>query len=203
MLKLYYAPGACSLAPHVALREAGLEFEPIKVDLRAKKLSDGSDYWAINPKGAVPALGFDNGDVLTENAAVLQYIGDQAPSSGLLPQLGDFRRYRVIEWMNFVSTEIHKGYGPLWNPAASDEAKNGARELLAKKFDFVEQELGAGPYLLGDTLTLPDTYLFAVLGWTRIHQIDLSRWANLAAFVQRMSERPAVQAALRAEGLIN
>ena len=201
-MKLYYTPGACSLAPHIALHEAGLSFDPVKVDLRAKKLASDEDYWAINPKGAVPALGIDNGEVLTENAAVLQYIADQAPSSGLLPQLGDFRRYRVIEWLNYVATELHKGFGPLWNPASTPEAKEQTRELLAKKFDYVQDRLESGPYIMGDTFTLPDAYLFVILSWTAMHQIDLSRWAGLTAFSERVQARPAVQATMRAEGLV-
>jgi len=201
-VKLYYTPGACSLAPHIVLHEAGLSFDPVKVDLRAKKLEGGEDYWAINSKGAVPALGLDNGEVLTENAAVLQYIADQAPSSGLLPAVGDLRRYRVIEWLNYVSTELHKGFGPLWNPASSAELKEETRTLLAKKFDYVQERLGSGPYLMGDAFTLPDAYLFVILGWTKMHQIDLSRWAGLTAFAERVQARPAVQAAMRAEGLV-
>lgn len=200
-MKLYYTPGACSQAPHIALNEAGLQFDPVLVDLRAKKLPGGDDYFAVNPKGSVPALGLDDGEVLTENAAILQFIGDQAPASGLLPQLGDFRRYRAIEWLNYIATELHKGFGPLWNPSSTPEAKDGARDLLAKKFDYVQQRLGDGPYLLGGAFTAPDAYLFVVLGWTRIHQIDLSRWPGLVAYVSRVSERPAVQATLQKEGL--
>jgi glutathione S-transferase len=200
-MKLYYTPGACSQAPHIALNEAGLQFDPVLVDLRAKKLPGGEDYFAVNPKGSVPALGLDDGEVLTENAAILQYIGDQAPASGLLPQLGDFRRYRAIEWLNYIATELHKGFGPLWNPSSTPEAKDGTRDLLAKKFDYVQQRLGDGPYLLGGAFTAPDAYLFVVLGWTRIHQIDLSRWPGLVAYVSRVSERPAVQATLQKEGL--
>jgi glutathione S-transferase len=200
-MKLYYTPGACSQAPHIALNEAGLQFEPVLVDLRAKKLPGGEDYFAVNPKGSVPALGLDDGEVLTENAAILQFIGDQAPASGLLPQLGDFRRYRAIEWLNYIATELHKGFGPLWNPSSTPEAKDSARDLLAKKFDYVQQRLGYGPYLLGGAFTAPDAYLFVILGWTRIHQIDLSRWPGLAAYASRVAERPAVQATLRKEGL--
>jgi glutathione S-transferase len=200
-MKLYYTPGACSQAPHIALNEAGLQFDPVLVDLRAKKLPGGEDYFAVNPKGSVPALGLDDGEVLTENAAILQYIGDQAPASGLLPQLGDFRRYRAIEWLNYIATELHKGFGPLWNPSSTPEAKDSSRDLLAKKFDYVQQRLGDGPYLLGGAFTAPDAYLFVVLGWTRIHQIDLSRWPGLVAYVSRVSERPAVQATLQKEGL--
>lgn len=201
-MKLYYAPGACSLAPHIALREAGLPFDLVKVDLRAKKLDGGEDYLAINPKGAVPAIGLDDGAVLTENAAILQYIGDQAPASGLLPELGNFKRYRVLEWINYVSTELHKGFGPLWNPTTAPEAKEATRQLLAKKFDYVQERLGDGSYLMGDAFTAPDAYLFVILNWTGMHDIDLSRWPGLGAFMERMKARPAVQEALKAEGLV-
>nr|WP_295372352.1 glutathione transferase GstA [uncultured Sphingosinicella sp.] len=200
-MKLYYAPGACSQAPHIVLREARLPFDLVKTDIRAKRTEDGRDYREVNPKGAVPALQLDDGVVLTENAAILQYAGDLAPESGLLPPLGDFDRYRVIEWLNYVATEMHKGFGPLWNPTSTDELKETTRTLLGAKFDYLQQRIGDGPYLLGERFTLPDAYLFVVLNWTRIHQIDLSRWPGLTAFVKRVAERPAVQATLRAEGL--
>ena len=200
-MKLYYAPGACSQAPHIVLREARLPFDLVKTDIRAKRTEDGRDYREVNPKGAVPALQLDGGVVLTENAAILQYAGDLAPESGLLPPLGDFDRYRVIEWLNYVATEMHKGFGPLWNPTSTDELKETTRTLLGAKFDYLQQRIGDGPYLLGERFTLPDAYLFVVLNWTRIHQIDLSRWPGLTAFVKRVAERPAVQATLRAEGL--
>ena len=201
-MKLYYAPGACSQAPHIALREARLAFDAVQTDIRAKRLASGEDYLAINPKGAVPALGLDDGSVLTENAAILQYVGDQAPESGLLPRLGDFKRYRVLEWLNYIATELHKGFAPLWNPTAAPEAKEAARELLAKKFDYVQEQLGQGPYLLGGSFTVPDAYLFVILNWTRVHHIDLSRWPGLTAFAGRVAARPAVQETLRAEGLV-
>lgn len=201
-MKLYYSPGACSLAPHIALHEAGLSFDPVKVNLKTKKLGNGEDYLAINSKGSVPALGLDNGEVLTENAAVLQYVADQAPASGLLPQLGGLDRYRVIEWLNYVATELHKGFGPLWNPSSTPEAKDQTRQLLAKKFDYVQEKLGRGPYLMGNNFTLPDAYLFVILTWTKIHDIDLSRWQGLTAFSERVKQRPAVQDAMRAEGLV-
>jgi glutathione S-transferase len=199
-MKLYYAPGACSMAPHIVLREANVAFDLVKADIRAKKLEDGSSYLAINPKGAVPALQLEDGTVLTENAAILQYVGDLAPESGLFPRLGDFRRYRVLEWLNYVATELHKGFGPLWNPSSPDDVKEATRGLLGKKFDYVQERLGKGPYLLGDTFTLPDAYLFVVLNWTRIHDIDLSRWPGLTAYQQRVAQRPRVAETLGAEG---
>ncbi len=200
-MKLYYAPGACSLAPHITLREAGTVFEAVETDLRAKTLPDGSDYLAVNPKGAVPALQLDDGDVLTENAALLQYISDMAPQAGLIPASGT-ARYHVLEWLTYVSSELHKSFGPLWNPASGDDAKQAARDLLAKKFDYVQRALGDEPYLTGDSFTPADAYLFVMLNWTAMHGIDLSRWPALVALQQRIAARPAVQEAMRTEGLI-
>jgi glutathione S-transferase len=199
-MKLYHSPGACSQAPHIALREAGLPFELVKVDLRAKKLEDGSDYREINPKGAVPALALDDGSVLTENAAVLQYIADQAPESGLMPPFGTLERYRLLEWLNYIATELHKGFGPLFNPATTPDGREAAIGLLCAKFSYVEERLGGRDYLTGDTFTIADAYLFVILRWTRIHHIELARWPGLSEFVERVAERPAVEAALHAEG---
>ena len=201
-MKLYYTPGACSQAPHIVLREIGLQFEPVKVDLAAKKTEGGEDYWAINPKGAVPALGLIDGTVLTENAAILQYVADQAAGTDLLPAPLSSGRYRVLEWLNYIATELHKGFGPLWNPSTPDEQKEATRQLLGKKFDYVQKQLGEGPYLTGDNFTIADAYLFVILNWTRIHGIDLSRWAGLTTFVSTVAARPAVQATLQAEGLV-
>lgn len=200
-MKLYYAPGACSLAPHIALREAELPFEPIRTDIRAKTLPDGSDYLRVNPKGAVPALGLDDGELLTENATVLQYIADQAPPGQLIPAEG-LARYRVLEWLTYISSELHKGFGPLWNPAAGEDAKAAARELVGKKFDYVQGALGERPFLTGETFTPADAYLFTILGWTGLHKIDLGRWPGLAAFRERVASRPAVIEAMRVEGLV-
>jgi glutathione S-transferase len=202
MMKLYYAPGACSQAVHILLHETGLAHKSERVDLRAKRTESGADYWAINPKGAVPALDLGNGEVLTENAAVLQYLGDLYGDDSMLPPVGQLRRYRVLEWLNFIATELHKGFGPLWNPEASAESKQAARDLLAKRFDYAEKRLGAGPFLLGDHFTIADPYLFVIANWTGIHDIDIGRWPGLVAFVRRMKERPAVQVVLRAEGLV-
>ncbi len=200
-MKLYYTPGACSQAPHIALREANLAFDLVKTDIRAKKLEDGSDYLAINPKGSVPAIQLNDGTVLTENAAILIYIGDLAPESGLLPSLGDFDRYRVLELLVFITTEIHKGFGPLWKPDSPDALKDATRTMLGTKFDFLQERLGAGLYLMGDRFTLPDAYAFVVLNWTRIHGIDLSRWPALTDYVARIAQRPAVDTTLEVEGL--
>src|SRR5688572_10360479 len=154
MMKLFYSPGACSQAAHIVLHETGFSHDSARVDLRAKTVEDGSDYLRINPKGAVPALELENGEVLTENAVILQYLGDRSGSSDLFPPLGDFRRYRVLEWLNYVATELHKGFGPLWNPAAASEWKQATRDLLAKKFDFVEQQLGDQDFLTGSRFTI-------------------------------------------------
>lgn len=202
MLKLYYAPGACSQAVHIVLHEAGLDHTSELVDLRAKLTATGADYWTINPKGSVPALDLGNGEILTENAAILQYLGDVSDDEVLLPPVGQLPRYRVLEWLNFIATELHKGFGPLWNPAASIDSKEGARDLLAKKFAYAEQRLGAGPFLLGERLTIADPYLFVIANWTGLHGIDIGRWPGLVAFVERMRTRPAVDTVLRAEGLV-
>ena len=200
MLTLYYSPGACSQAPHILLHETGLAHDAVKVNLKSKTLEDGSSYLTINPKGAVPALMVDNGEVLTENAVVLQFLGDRAGSE-VLPPLGDFRRYRVLEMVNFITTELHKSFAPLFNAAAGDETKKFFREQIAKKLDYAEERLGPGPFLMGDTLTLPDPYLFVITGWADA-MIGLTNWPNLTAFRARMLERPSVRHVLRFEGLL-
>jgi glutathione S-transferase len=200
-MKLYYAPGACSLAPHIALREAGIPFDLVKVDLIAKRIESGEDYKAINPKGAVPALGLDDGSVLTENAAILQYVADQG-GGDLMPPMMSMKRYRVLEWLNYIATELHKGFGPLWNPATPADYKEATRQALAQKFDYLQAQVGDGPYLSGADFTIADAYAFVILNWTRVHDIDLSSWPGLAAFSGRVAQRPAVQDALRAEGLV-
>jgi glutathione S-transferase len=201
-MKLYYSTGACSQAPHIILHEAGLPHDSAKVDLKAKKLEDGADYLRINPKGAVPALKLDDGQILTENAVILQYIADHAGAFELLPQPGDLQRYRVLEWVNFVATELHKGFGPLFNPAAGEGAQQLARDTIAKKLDFVEQQIGDKQYLLGDRFTLPDAYLFVILGWAEKMQLGLDRWPNLAAFRKRVADRESVREVLAFEGLL-
>ena len=200
-MKLYYTPGACSQAPHIVLREAGLSFDLVQVDLAAKRTASGEDYLPINPKGAVPALGLDDGSTLTENAVILQYLADQAPAAGLIPS-GGIERYRLLEWVNYIATEIHKGFGPLWNPATPDAFKQTTRELLGKKFDYLQNALRDRPFIAGERFTIADAYAFVVLNWTAMHDIDLSRWPSLTAFVARVAQRPAVRAALQAEGLL-
>jgi glutathione S-transferase len=200
-MKLYWSPGACSQAPHILLHEIGLDHDAVRVDLKAKKLEDGSDYLAINPKGAVPALQLDSGEVLTENAVILQYLGDRANWPEVLPPLGDFRRYRVLEMVNYITTELHKRFSFLFSNA-SDETKNFVKEQLATKLDWIDQRLGTGPFLFGDDLTLPDAYLFVITRWTDKVLRNLDRWPNLRAFYERMKKRDSVHNVLEFEGLL-
>ncbi len=200
-MKLYFSPGACSLSPHIALREAGLPVELVKVDLRAKTLSDGSDFRTVNPKGYVPAIQLPDGSLLTEGPAIVQYIADQAPQSGLAPAAGTIERYRLQETLNYISTELHKSFSPLFNPNAPEEWKAQVKTMLAARFDLLSARLEGQSYLFGEQFTVADGYLFTVLNWTRLVGIDLSAWPVLTAFQQRVASRPAVQAALAAEGL--
>ena len=200
-MKLYYAPGACSLAPHIAAREAGLAVDLVKVEFPSKRTEDGQALTDVNPKGAVPTLRLDDGEVLTENAVILQYLADRAPGSEIaLPERG-IERYRLLEWLNYIATELHKGFGPLWNPATPDEFKQVTRDQLGKKFDYLQEKIGDGPYILGERFSILDAYAFAVLNWTRIHNIDIGRWPGLSAYLQRVAARPAVRETLQAEGL--
>ena len=201
-MKLFYSPGACSQAPHILLHEIGLDHDAVRVDLKTKTLEDGSDYLAINPKGAVPALQLDSGEVLTENAVILQYLGDRASWPEVLPPLGDFRRYRVLEMVNFITTELHKRFAFLFDPEATAEFKGFVKVGLAKKLDWIDQRLGTGPFLFGDDLTLPDTYLFVMARWTDKVLRALDRWPNLSAFYDRMQQRDSVRHVLRFEGLL-
>jgi len=200
-MKLYYSPGACSQAPHILLHELGLHHDAERVDLKAKTLEDGSDYLKVNPKGAVPALQLDSGEVLTENAVILQYLGDRAAWPEVLPPLGNFRRYRVLELVNFITTELHKRFSFLFNPNSSDQTKQQVIDEIGKKFDYVNELLGDGPFLMGDELTLPDPYLFVITGWAEKF-VGLDRWPNLKAFRERMLARPSVRNVLRFEGLL-
>ena len=200
MLTLYYAPGACSQAPHITLHEIGLSHDAIRVDLRAKLLEDGSDYRAVNPKGAVPALQLESGEVLTENAVILQYLGDRQ-SGDLLPPPGTFRRYRVLEWVNYITTELHKSFAPMFKPDAGEETKAFFTKVIGERLSYVDREIGDGPFLTGDMLTLPDAYLFVITGWAE-KMFGLADWPNLAAFRTRMLERPSVRHVLRFEGLL-
>ena len=200
-MKLYYSPGACSQNPHIALYESGLPFETDRVDNRAKKTSDGGDFLAINPKGQVPTLVLDDGQVLTENAAIVQYIADQANGAGLAPANGTMGRYRMQEWLSFVGSDLHKSYANLFNPNAPAEIKDAAKAMIVKKITVIDKALADGrDYLLG-TFSVADTYAFVVIGWTKRFDIDISHLTNVTKFLARMRTRPAVQKALAAEGL--
>ncbi len=201
-MKLYYSPGACSLSPHIVLRETGQPVDLVKVDLKEHKTADGADYLAINPKGYVPVLQLDDGSVLTEGPAIVQYLADQVPASKLAPAAGTMERYRLMEWLNFLTSEIHKGFSPLFRPTASEETKAMFREALARRFDYLSDRLRDKPYLMGDGFTVADAYLFTLLGWCRLTGIDLEKWPVLTAYRERIAARPAVRVAMKAEGLI-
>lgn len=202
-MKLYYSPAACSLAAHIALREAGLPFDLEKVDLRAHKTESGLDYFAINPKGYVPALKLDSGDLITEDAVILQYIADLKPAAQLAPAYGTMERVRVNEWLNFISSELHKVLGALFNPKLPADWKETVIALYERRCKIVAGALETRAYLTGDRFTIADAYLFVVLNWTKFFNLDLGKWPAIAGFMGRVSERPAVQAAMRAEGLIS
>lgn len=197
-MKLYFSPGACSLSPHIVLREAGLPFELEQVDLKAKKTRAGVAFTTITPKGAVPTLQLDDGQILTEGAAIVQYIADRKPEAKLAPPAGTMERYRLQEWLNYIATELHKGFSPLFR-APTEEAKKPLREALAPRFEFVEKQLAGKQYLLGDHFSAADAYLFTILTWTKFTGVDLSPYPGLTAYVARVAERPAVKAALEAE----
>jgi glutathione S-transferase len=200
-MKLYYSPGACSLSPHIALREAGLAFEPVLASTKSHKLQDGTDYYGINPLGYVPMLELDDGTRLREGPAIVQYVADQAPGKSLAPANGTLPRYRLQEWLTFIGTEIHKTFSPLFNPALSEDAKKVFRDKLASRFQFIDKELAGKQYVLGDHFSVADGYLFTVTRWTKPMNIDISGLPNLQAYMQRVGARPAVQEALKFEGL--
>jgi glutathione S-transferase len=201
-MKLYYAKGTCSLSPHIVLLEAGLPFTVDKIDFATKKTADGTDYLSINTKGAVPALQLDDGRLLTEGPAIVQYLADQKPESGLAPRAGSFERYQLMEILNYITSEVHKGFSPLFNPKISADWKASVLANLAKKFDWLSGFLGAKTYLLGNTFTVADAYLFTVLRWSGAVGIDLGKWPVLTAYSSRVAQRPKVQEALKAEGLM-
>jgi glutathione S-transferase len=202
-MKLYYAPGACSLSPHIALLEAGLDFTTERVDLRnGRQTESGVDFLAINPKGYVPALELNDGTVLTEGAALVQFIADLAPDRQLAPANGTLERYQLMEWLSFISGELHKNFGPLFRPTSSVDAKETARTNLRNRLGYVAGKLADRDYLMGAQFTVADGYLFTVLSWAAFLQFDLSDWPVLGAYQQRVAARPAVQQALRAEGLV-
>ena len=201
-MKLYYSPGACSLSPHIVLRESGLPFTPVMASTKTHKLADGTDYYTINPKGYVPLLELDDGQRLSEGPAIVQYIADQVPEKKLVAPWGSMERYRQMEWLNFIGTEVHKTIGALFNPALPDEAKAQFRTRGAGCLQWVNQQLEGKQYLMGDAFSVPDAYLFTVANWTKFVDIDVSALSNLGGFMARMAARPAVQDALKAEGLL-
>jgi glutathione S-transferase len=201
-MKLYFSPGACSLSPHIVLLEAGLDFTTERVSLAKKLTASGADFSAINPKGYVPALELEDGSVLTEGPVIVQYLADLAPASKLVPAAGTVERYQVLEWLNFISSELHKNFGPLFNPAASDDTKDAARTSLANRFGYVERRLEGREYLMGSQFTAADAYLFTVASWAAFVHFDLSNFPTLKAHQARVAARPAVQQALRDEGLL-
>ncbi|MCX7106616.1 MAG: glutathione transferase GstA [Methylococcales bacterium] len=201
-MKLYYSPGACSLSPHIVTCEAELPLELIKVDLNNKLTETKEDFQQLNPNGYVPLLILDDGNQLTEGPAIVQYLADQAPDKKLIPLAGTFERYKAQQWLNFISTEIHKSFGLLFNPAASDATKELAVDILKKRLAIVAEQLSSQPYLLGETFSVADAYLFVTLSWGQYVNVDISRWPALARYADKISERPAVQKAMKAEGLI-
>ncbi|HAJ13549.1 MAG: glutathione transferase GstA [Hydrogenophaga sp.] len=201
-MKLYYSPGACSLSPHIALEESGLPYEAILAPTKTKVLPDGSDFRQVNPLGYVPYLVLDDGTGLREGPAIVQYIADQAPGKKLAPANGTLARYQLQSWLNFIGTELHKGFGPLFNPAVGDDAKAVFKAKLLERLTWVDGELAGKTWLTGEDFTVADGYLFTVTNWTRPMAIDISGLKNLVAWRERVAARPAVQAAMKAEGLI-
>lgn len=200
-MKLYYGPGACSLSPHIVLREAGLPFTAIKVDLRSKAMDGGGDFRSINPKGYVPALQLDDGTVLTEGPAIVQYIADQAPAAQLAPANGTLARYQLQEWLNFITSELHKQFSPLFDATMPEEVKAKQRDKLGQRFDWISTQLEGKDYLTGAQFTVADAYLFTVLRWSQWTGIDIAKWPVLQQYQARVEARPKVREALVAEGL--
>jgi len=198
---LYYSPGSCALSPHIVLLEAGYRFELKRVDLHRKLLEDGSDYWKVNPKGSVPTLELDDGRRMSEGPAIVQYLADGKPDSGLAPPNGVFERYRLQEWLNFISAELHKSYSPLFNKDLPSDQRAALVERIGKSLSFTAAQLESKSFLLGDHFTVADAYLFAVLRWSRGFQIDLYRWPALVDFLARVAARPKVREAMAQEGI--
>lgn len=201
-MKLYFSPGACSLSPHIVAREAGIALEMQKVDLKTRQMDGGGDYTQVNAKGYVPALRLDDGSLLTEGVAIVQYLADSKPESSLAPQAGTLERYRLQEWLNFISTEVHKQFSPLFNPQASADWKASAMGNLERRFDWITQQLAGKTWLMGDRFAVADAYLFTVLNWCQWVEVDLTKWPTLKAYADRVAARPKVQEALKAEGLL-
>ena len=201
-MKLYYSPGACSLSPHIALLEAGLPHDLVKVDLRAKKLENGDDYLKVNPKGQVPALALDSGELVTEGPVIVQMIADKAAAKNLAPARDSTERYKLLEWLNYTTAELHKNFGPMFSPVLADDAKAFFKDRVMGKFGYVEGALAGRDYLMGKQFTVADGYLFTMLSWAERMKFDLSGLPNLLAYKARVGARPAVQAALSKEGLL-
>ena len=201
-MKLYYSPGSSSLAPHIALREAGLRFDLERVSLKTKKTAGDTDFMRVNPKGYVPTLQFEDGSVLTEGPAIMLWIGDQVPEKRLVPGPGTMERYHLIEWLNFICAEVHKNFGTLFDASAPAASRDFARGRLEKRLDYLDKTLGDAPFVLGEHFTVADAYLFTVLGWGRYVDVDLTRWPKLAAYAGRIGARPKVLDTLKAEGLL-
>ncbi len=200
-MKLYYTPGACSLSPHIIVRESGAACDLIKVDLKAHKTEAGEDFYAVNPKGYIPTLQLDDGSMLTEGAAIVQYLADKTPGAGLIPAAGTRERYQAIEWLNFIATELHKQFSPLFNPTFSDDVKAVFRGKISGRFAWLNEILSKQPYVMGEHFSVVDAYLFNMTQWAGRVNFDLSQWPHLAAFRARMLARPKVQEAMKAEGL--
>ena len=201
-MKLFYSPGACSLSPHIILQESGLKHTLAKSNMKEKTFDGGGDYYTVNPHGYVPALQLDDGTVLTEGPAIVQYIADKVPEKKLAPANGTLDRAKMQGWLNFVSSELHKGFAPLFNAAMPEEAKKIFRDKLATRFAVLDKHFAKSQYLMGDAFSLPDAYLFTVLNWTTPTKLDMAPYKNLMAYHARMGARPAVQAAMKAEGLV-
>lgn len=201
-MKLFLKAGACSLSPHIVLEEAGLPYETESVDLAKKVTASGADYLAINPKGYVPALLLDSGELLTEGPAIVQYLADLVPAKNLAPANGTLARYQLQSWLTFIGTEVHKNYSPFFNPAAPAEMKDIARANLVRRLGYINEQLEGKSFLLGENFSVADAYLFVVVGWSKYIQLDLSSWPHLTAFMARVAARPAVQTAMKAEGLL-
>ena len=201
-MKRYYSPGACSLSPHIVLHEAELQHETVMVSTKSHKLQDGTDYYGINPLGYVPFLVLDSGDTLREGPAIVQYLADLAPEKNLAPANGTVARYHLQEWLNFISTEVHKGFGPLFNPATPEDYKPLARASVLKRLAWVNEQLANKSYLMGDQFTVADAYFFTITGWAQFVGLDISELENIQAYRERILARPAVQAAMKAEGLL-
>jgi glutathione S-transferase len=201
-MKLYYSPGACSLSPHIVMREAGIPVQLAKVDTQTGKTEDGTDFRTINSKGYVPTLELPDGQRLTEGTAIVQYLADQVPARGLAPANGTIERVRLQEWLNFIATEVHKQFSPLFDPKAEDSLKGRLIEKVGGRFDWVCKQLGSREYLMGSGFTVADAYLYTILNWTRPVGIDLARWPVLSAYSARIAQRPQVREALKAEGLL-